>query len=158
MNPSLFDDLEAPNGRKILMDLNVALSSNFAEMRQHHMATFVKSVETYRDWMVDLLRDEYVILITARDQRWANDTLRRIHQETGWTPQEAWFNDTGISGQYAPKVKKALLHSYVFPQHGMQVSQYLAIESNSETRKMYQSLGIRAIDCERQGKWHAIPA
>lgn len=158
MNSTLFDDLEAPNGRKILMDLNVALSSNFHEMRSYPMSQFVKSVETYRDWMVDLLRDEYVILITAREQRWANDTLKRIHQQTGWTPNEAWFNDTGISGQYAPQVKKSLLTAYVFPQHGMQMSQYLAIESNAETRKMYASIGIRAIDCERQGKWHAIPA
>jgi hypothetical protein len=122
------------------------------------MSHFVTNVETYRDWMVDLLKDEYVILITARDQRWANATLKRIAQQTGWTPQEAWFNDTGISGQYAPQVKKTLLHSYVLPNHGTQMSQYLAIESNVETRRMYQSLGIRAIDCERQGQWHAIPA
>jgi hypothetical protein len=50
--------------RIILMDLNVALSSNFKEMRHHNFETFVKEVEEYRDWMVDLLRPEFVILIT----------------------------------------------------------------------------------------------
>lgn len=155
MNPTLFDEATP---RKVLMDLNVALSSNFHEMRKYHMSTFVKSVETYRDWMVDLLRDEYVILITARDIRWRDETLRRIHSLTGWTPQEAWFNDTGISGQYPAQIKKSLVQQYVFPTHGSNTSQFLAIESNIETRRMYKSMGIQAIDCERQGKWHAIPA
>lgn len=158
MNPTLFDDSEAPNGRIILMDLNVALSENFNEMRNYPFGYFLKEVERYRQWMVELLKDEYVILITAREQRWAKTTLQRIHKQTGWTPQEAWFNDTGIKGSDAPAVKRTLLKNYVFPEHGDTMSQYLAIESNSATREMYRSLGIRAIDCERQGKWHAIPA
>ena len=143
--------------RIILMDLNVALSSNFKEMRNHNFETFIKEVETFRDWMVDLLRPEYVILITARNVKWGVPTLNRIHELTDWVPNEAIFNDTGISGSEAPLVKKKQVLEKIIPRHGDYLQKYYAIESNPRTREMYSSIGIAAYDCEREGAWDRLP-
>jgi hypothetical protein len=143
--------------RIVLMDLNVALSSNFKEMRHHAFERFIKEVEEFRPWMVDLLRDEYVVLITARNIRWQNATLERMEKLTGWLPNEALFNDTGISGAEAPLVKKAQFLNRVVPRHGESRMKYFAIESNPRTREMYKSLGVLAFDCEREGQWDKLP-
>jgi hypothetical protein len=143
--------------RIVLMDLNVALSSNFKEMRYHNFETFVKEVEEYRDWMVELLRNEYVVLITARDTKWGKTTLNRIWDTQKWSPNHAMFNDTGISGADAHLVKKHQVLNKVFPIYGDNPKQYFAIESNSRTREMYSSLGITAFDCEREGMWENLP-
>lgn len=139
------------------MDLNVALSANFKEMRKHSMENFVKDVEEYRDWMVDLLRDEHVVLITARNIKWAIPTLKRIWDTQRWTPNEALFNDTDISGSDAPLIKKHQVINRVFPKYGEDINKYFAIESNPRTREMYTSLGITVFDCEREGKWEKLP-
>ena len=149
------DPLNTPK-RIILMDLNVALSENFSEMKHHSFINFITSEEKYRLWLIDLLRQEYVIVITARDIKWKEQTLKRIFEESGWNPQEALFNDTGISGQRAPEIKKAAMEKYVLPTHGTDAN-YLAIESNAATRSMYKKLGIKAIDCMREGSWSEIP-
>jgi hypothetical protein len=151
-------DEYSPNYRIILMDLNVALSENFRDMTRYSMSEFVNFVERYRDWMVELLRHEYTVIMTARSERWAKPTLSRIYRQTGWRPQEAWFNDTNLSGSEAHRIKRHLLQTYVYPIHGRAKSRYLAIESNNRTREMYRRENIRAIDCEREGQWEAIPA
>ena len=138
------------------MDLNVALSENFSEMKHHSFINYITTEEKYRLWLIDLLREEYVIVITARDIKWKEQTLKRIFEESGWNPQEALFNDTGISGQKAPEIKKAAMEKYVLPVHGEDAN-YLAIESNASTRSMYKKLGIKAIDCMRDGSWSEIP-
>ena len=154
-NDNQVDPLNSPK-RIILMDLNVALSENFAEMKHHSFINFITSEEKYRLWLIDLLRKEYVIVITARDIKWKEQTLKRIFEESGWNPQEALFNDTGISGQKAPEIKKAAMEKYVLPTHGAGAN-YLAIESNAATRSMYKKLGVKAIDCMREGSWAEIP-
>ena len=107
--------------------------------------------------MVDLLRPEYVILITARDKKWAQPTLKRIWDTTKWSPNHAMFNDTGISGSEAPLVKKKQVLEKVFPQYGDNPAQYFAIESNMRTREMYTGLGVNVFDCEREGSWENLP-
>lgn len=148
----------APGERVILMDLNVALSSNFDQMRRHNFVYFITQVESFRQHVVDLLRDEYVIIVTARDARWTRPTLKRIYKTTGWSPQEAVFNDTGISGAEAHRVKERLLLDRILPEHPeIDAGAYLAIESNFRTREMYARHGIRAVDCDRHNRWVALP-
>ena len=149
------DPINTPT-RIILMDLNVALSENFSEMKHHSFINFITSEEKYRLWLIDLLREEYVIVITARDIKWKGQTLKRIFEESGWNPQEALFNDTGMKGDNPPEIKKAAMEKYVLPTHGADAN-YLAIESNASTRSMYKKLGIKAIDCLREGSWTEIP-
>jgi hypothetical protein len=143
--------------RIVLMDLNVALSSNFKDMKRHSMETFVKEVEEYRTWMVDLLRPEYVVLITARNIKWGIPTMKRIWTTQKWLPNEALFNDTDISGSEAPLIKKHQLIHKVMPRHGDNMNIYYAIESNPRTREMYSSMGVKVFDCEREGQWDNLP-
>ncbi|MBC7463558.1 MAG: hypothetical protein H7227_04795 [Actinobacteria bacterium] len=138
------------------MELNVALSENFSETKNHSFVNFIALEEKFQLWLIDLLKTEYVIVITARNDRWKEATLKRIFQESGWNPQEALFNDTGIPGKAPPRIKKELMEKYVFPKHGEQAN-YLAIESNANTRRMYAKLGVKAIDCKREGIWTTIP-
>jgi hypothetical protein len=142
--------------RIILMDLNVALSENYSDMNKYSFIDFITLEERFRSWLINLLKNEYVIVVTARNARWKEVTLNRIREESGWNPQEALFNDTGIPGAEAPRVKKALVEKYVFPKYGQQAN-YLAIESNVNTRRMYSKIGIKAIDCLRDGAWAEIP-
>lgn len=145
--------------RIVLMDLNVALSSNFNEMRNHGFRDFVENHEKYRKWMVELLRPEFVILITARNIKWALPTLQRISDETQWQPQVALFNDTGYDGQDAPSIKEHQMVNHVFKNYGDDTSIYHAIDSNANTRAMYRRLGIDSVhDCARgKNRWFKLP-
>lgn len=143
--------------RIILMDLNVALSSNFHDMKNYGFEDFVKNHETYRSKTIDLLRPEFVVLITARDVKWGVHTLSRIWKTTQWTPNDALFNDTGLSGQNAPLIKKTQMLKKVYSRYGDNPKQYYAIESNKNTRDMYASLGIQAYDCDREDCWTTLP-
>jgi hypothetical protein len=150
---------EIKQKRIVLMDLNVALSSNFGEMRNYGFLDFVENHEKYHKWMVELLRPEFVILITARNIKWAIPTLKRISDETDWQPNKALFNDTGIDGQDAPAIKEWQMVNRVFKKYGDDTSIYHAIESNRNTRAMYASLGIESVhDCARgKNRWFRLP-
>lgn len=144
--------------RIVLMDLNVALSSNFGSMQQYGFEDFVKNHEKYRQWMVELLRPEFVILITARNIKWALPTLKHIADETDWQPDVALFNDTGYDGADAPMVKEHQMLNHVFKNYGDDPSIYHAIESNSATRAMYRRLGLTSVfDAQRTGRWTKLP-
>lgn len=150
---------EIKRERIVLMDLNVALSSNFSEMRNHGFADFVDNHERYHKWMVELLRPEFVVLITARNIKWAIPTLKRIADETDWQPDVALFNDTGIDGQDAPAIKEHQMLNRVFKKYGDDTSIYHAIDSNANTRAMYSRLGIESVhDCARgKNRWFRLP-
>jgi len=145
--------------RIVLMDLNVALSSNFNEMRNYGFQEFITQREQFRKWMTELLRPEFVILITARNIKHAIPTLARIEETTGWQPDVALFNDTGIDGSDAPAIKQWQMVNRVFKKYGDDTSIYHAIESNSNTRAMYQSLGLSSVhDCARgKSRWFRLP-
>lgn len=146
------------HNRIVLMDLNVALSSNFGSMYKYGFEDFVKNHENYRQWMVELLRNEYVILITARNIKWAIPTLKRISDKTDWQPNVALFNDTGFDGKDAPKIKEHQMLNHVFQTYGEDPNIYHAIESNAGTRAMYKRLGIPSVhDCARYGRWKKLP-
>ena len=143
--------------RIVLMDLNVALSSNFHDMKNYGFEDFLKNHETYRSKTIDLLRPEFVVLITARDVKWGVHTLSRIWKTSQWTPNDALFNDTGLSGRDAPLIKKTQMLNKVYSRYGDNPKQYYAIESNKNTRDMYASLGIQAYDCDREDCWTTLP-
>lgn len=147
-----------PDGRIILLDLNATLSAN-PELRHtvRPFARFISDVEQYRMWLVDLLRPEQVVLITARHARYEEATLRRIRRLTGWEPQLALFNNTGVDGRHPPEIKRRLLQSEVLPRYGDDPSQYLALESNWRTRQMYAEFGIYARAVNKERPWSKLP-
>ena len=136
-------ETDSPRCPIILLDLNYTLVANSPA----HGTTPVRmekrlAGEQYRQWLVDLVRPHTVVLMTARPENWMTQTLDRIEDQTGWRPQDACFAPIGWWNP--PAIKEHLLKKLVFPVHG-EHSNYIAIESNSRTRKMYGRFSITSI-------------
>lgn len=139
----------------ILLDLNYTLVANSPKRGTAPPPMAVRlRTERYRQWLVELVRPHHVILITARPSRWREATLERIHQTTGWRPQEAFFAECGSGGP--PGIKRRILRAHVFPRHGRDAT-YLAIESNPRTRAMYARCDIFAVPVGNR-PWKLLPA
>ena len=129
---------------KYLVDLNYTLVGNSPKWGEPRITPFSRQIEleTYRQWLVDFLRDKYAILITARPIRYKEQTLARIFSQTNWQPQEAYFAEISAS---PPDIKEDLLLRYIFPKHGKNGEDFFGIESNPKTRAMYERYGIKSL-------------
>lgn len=143
-----------PDRPIILLDLQYTLVANSKEAPFPFEAWALPG-ERYREWLVDLMRPEYVCLITIRGEEFREGSLRSIAEKTGWQPEEAYFSPFI---QRAPQHKNRILVEDIFPRHGRE-RDYLALESNDATQAMYQALGIRAIRVpnESQRPWRELP-
>ena len=132
---------------KYLVDLNYTLVSNSPKWGEPRITPFSRQIEqeTYRQWVVDFLRDKYAILITARPIRYKEQTLARIFSQTNWQPQEAYFAEISAT---PPETKEDLLLRYIFPKHGRNGKDYFGIESNPKTRAMYKRYDIYSVKAE----------
>lgn len=130
-----------------LVDLNYTLVENSPKWGAPKIYPFIRQIEqeTYRQWLVDFLRDKYAILITARPQKYREATLERIKLLTGWQPQEVYFAEISAT---PPEIKEDLLLRYVFPKHGRNGEDYFGIESNPKTRAMYLRYSIESLRAE----------
>lgn len=126
---------------KYLVDLNYTLVGNSPKWGEPRITPFSRQIEleTYRQWLVDFLRDKYAILITARPARYKEQTLARIFSQTNLQPQEAYFAEISAT---PPEIKEDLLLRYIFPKHGRNGADFFGIESNPKTRTMYRKYGI----------------
>lgn len=147
-----------PDGRVILLDLNATLSAN-AELRHttRPFQRFIDHVETYRAWLVDLLRQETVVLITVRDDRYRGSTLARIDRLHEWQPTLALFNSFGMPSADAAPIKRRHMLESVYPAYGDDPGRYLALESNWKTRAMYARLGVPAVRVNPEKQWTSLP-
>lgn len=132
-------------GRICLLDLNYTLVGNQTETRLLRPFSRRLEAEEYRADLIEAIRGDYVILVTARPDRQREETLANIRRKTGWVPQEWYFND--IDAQ-PPAFKKSALQRFIFPKHGEAVGRYYAVESNPRTRAMYARFGIAAVPYE----------
>lgn len=130
-----------------LVDLNYTLVENSPKWGAPKIYPFIRQIEqeTYRQWLVDFLRDKYAILITARPQKYREATLERIKLLTDWQPQEAYFAEISAT---PPEIKEDLLLRYIFPKHGRNGEDYFGIESNPKTRAMYLRYSIESLRAE----------
>ena len=126
---------------KYLVDLNYTLVGNSPKWGEPRITPFSRQIEleTYRQWLVNFLRDKYAILITARPIRYKEQTLERIFSQTNWQPQEAYFAEISAT---PPEIKEDLLLRYIFPKHGKNGEDFFGIESNPKTRAMYGKYGM----------------
>ena len=131
--------LEIPKDKIILLDLNYTLIANSKEIKTMPLDKKIKS-QKYELDLIELIKDNYVILITASPYKRSHKILRDIKEKTGFEPNESYWN---FGGQ-PPQVKKYWMENEVIPQHGDDGDKYLAIESNPATRRMYKKLGIEA--------------
>ena len=129
---------------KYLVDLNYTLVGNSPKWGEPRITPFSRQIEqeTYRQWLVDFLRDKYAILITARPIRYKEQTLARIFNQTNWQPQEAYFAEISAP---PPEIKEDLLLRYIFPKHGKNGEVFFGIESNPKTRAMYGKYDIDSL-------------
>lgn len=126
----------------ILLDLNYTLVSNSGENR--YIRPYQRKIkeEIYRTWLLELIKDYYVIIITARPNYQKKETINSIKEKlNGWMPDEMYFQEENDT---PPVAKEKLLKKYIFPKHGAK-NNYLAIESNPKTKKMYEKYGIQSV-------------
>lgn len=133
------DKLEILVDKIILLDLNYTLIANSYEIRNMPLDEKIKN-QKYELDLINLIKDNYVILITASPYKRSHKILRDIREKTGFVPDESYWN----FGAQPPEVKKYWMENEVIPEHGSDTSKYLAIESNPKTRNMYNKLGIEA--------------
>lgn len=128
-----------------LLDLNFTLVENSLDKKKQRGPYDSKiALETYRQWLVELLREQTVLLCTVRHERFQAQTLERVRILTGWQPNECYFNPTDDYRGYV--VKKVYLEQHIFPKYGTpEVQPYVGIESAAQTRAMYKKFGIPAI-------------
>lgn len=127
--------------RIILLDLNYTLVANQRQTRMIRPFTARLKAEQYRKDLIETIKDNRVIIITARPSYQGTQSMENILRKTGWQPIEAHFNDLNLD---PPSIKETILKRFVFPQYGTDGKQYFAIESNPKTRAMYARYGIPA--------------
>ena len=126
----------------ILLDLNYTLVANSKATFNPRNFTYDVEREVYREWLIDLIRDHHVILITARPKQYEGATIASIRSKTGWVPHEWHFNRPFVK---APLWKEEVITQRVFPRFGTpEEMAYLALESNKDTTAMYTRYGIPA--------------
>lgn len=124
-----------------LLDLNYTLVDKGKDAPRIRPMELQIELETYRQWLIDMLKGKYVILTTARMQKYEIFTLNRIYTKTNWLPNESFFSIF----RHLPHIKKEwILKWRIFPKHGNNPEQFFAIESNPKTRAMYTKYGIKS--------------
>ena len=143
----LENKLEIPKDKIILLDLNYTLISNSWKIRHDELPDKIFN-RKYEHELVDKIKDNYVILITASPDYTATDSLKHIEENTDLKISDSYWN---FGNQSPPELKEYWLKKAVFPKHGDDPNKYLAIESNKDTREMYARYGIEA-----RPKWDFI--
>ena len=138
--------LEIPKDKIILLDLNYTLISNSWKIKEDKYPYKILNRQ-YELELVEKIKDNYVILITATPYEKSFDSIKHIEENTDLKIEESYWN----FNKSPPELKEYWLKKAVFPSHGEDPSKYLAIESNKDTRAMYAKYGIEA-----RPKWDFI--
>ncbi len=131
----------------VLLDLNYTLVANSKDLSGKPLE-FRKKNEHYREWLIAILKQmapEAVVMLTVRTVEWEQWTLARIKQLTGWQPDHAVFNYTRDGSIRPEQFKEQALHEVIFPRYGNPAGQYLGVESNLDTWKVYAKYGITGL-------------
>lgn len=125
-----------------LLDLNYTLVANSPPLGTPHLRPFIRQIEqeTYRQWLVELLRPHRVILFTARPEKYREFTLERIRHMTGWEPMDAFFGEIRARPHL---IKEHLLQYRIYPTYGG--TGFFAFESNSLTQGILCRHGIPSV-------------
>ena len=135
-NPLQNDEID--KDKIILLDLNYTLISN----SRTNTGSMTRRIprEEYETELLEMIKDNTVILITARPEKYKEDSLKNIQKKTGFIPDDSYWN-TGMS---PPQIKEYWLKNAIFPEYGEDPKQYYAIESNPATRRMYAKYRIKS--------------
>jgi len=115
-----------------LLDLNYTLVTN-SDTKIKPFSEQIKQ-EIYDIDLIEKIKNNHVILITARPPKYLKQTLENIKTQTGWEPNEAYFNTYNLPPFI---LKPKILREIVFKKHGEDPNNYFGIESNPKTRSEY---------------------
>lgn len=132
------EKLSIDKDKIILLDLNYTLISNSRESFGPYPSRIYR--QKYETELIELIKDNYVILITARPEKFSAESLDHIKDTTGFVPDESYWN----FGLEPHELKEYWMKEEIFKKHGDNPNKYLAIESNPRTRRMYKKLKIEA--------------
>ena len=135
----LTEKLEIPKDKIILLDLNYTLISNSWAIRYEKLPEKIYKRQ-YEHRLIELIKNNYVILITASPDMTSYDSLKHIEDNTDLKIAESYWN----FGKRPHELKRYWLEKAILPTHGNEAEKYLAIESNPKTREMYAEFGIEA--------------
>ena len=135
----LTEKLEIPKDKIILLDLNYTLISNSWAIRHEKLPEKIYKRQ-YEHRLIELIKNNYVILITASPEMTSYDSLKHIEDNTDLKIAESYWN----FGKRPHELKRYWLEKAILPTHGDDAERYLAIESNPKTREMYAEFGIEA--------------
>jgi len=94
-----------------------------------------------RAWMIDDLKDYRVILTSTQPWNEAGAILRRIAEETGWVPNDFYFNDGKQSNM---TLKRHILCNILFRKYGGPLkNEWVAIDEDPRTQRLYASFGVK---------------
>lgn len=130
----------------ILLDLNYTLVANQRQTRMIRPFSARLKAEEYRKDLIKVIKDNRVVIITARPSYQGSQTMENILRKTDLRPEEAYFNDLNLD---PPSIKESILKRFVFPKYGNDGKQFFAVESNPRTRAMYARYGIPAEPYDR---------
>lgn len=130
----------------ILLDLNYTLVANQRQTRMIRPFSTRLKAEEYRKDLIEVIKDNRVVIITARPSYQGSQTMENILRKTDLRPEEAYFNDLNLD---PPSIKESILKRFVFPKYGNDGKQFFAVESNPRTRAMYARYGIPAEPYDR---------
>ena len=133
------EKLTIPKDKIILLDLNYTLISNSWQIRRDLLPQKIYN-RKYEHELIELIKDNYVILITASPYYTSFDSLKHIEENTELKIDESYWN----FNRRPHELKKYWLEKAILPTHGDNPDLYLAIESNKTTRGMYKTFGIEA--------------
>ncbi len=119
--------------------MNYTLISNSWPIRYEKLPGKITK-RKYEHELVGLIKDNYVILITASPYYTSYDSLKHIEENTDLKIDESYWN----FNRRPPELKRYWLEKAILPSHGNNPDRYLAIESNKDTRAMYAEFGIEA--------------
>ena len=119
----------------ILLGLNFTLIKNSEEKKTPFLLQIEN--EQYRQDLIETIKEEYVILVTARPLHYMDMTLNSILAKTKWQPDE-WFFNTGLT---PPLFAEMVLNDHIYQEHGKEV-ELLSIENNEKVQAMYNKYGI----------------
>ena len=136
----LNEKIQIDKDKIILLDLNYTLIANSWQIRYDRLPQKIYN-RKYEHELIELIKDNYIILITASPYYTSFDSLKHIEKNTDLKINESYWN----FGKRPPELKRYWLEKAVLPTHGDDPNKYLAIESNKDTRAMYKEFGIEAI-------------
>lgn len=118
----------------VILDLNTGLIDNWVPGR-------LTKGYTYRQWLVDEIKNHYVILVSSRLEHKGAETIRHIYEETGWVPNEWHFSP---DQKFNRNLKRMFLLDRIFPKHGGpdKNQEYVAIEHDQHWRRFYAVYGV----------------